>query len=160
MLRSCTVDDAVRICDIYNHYVLETVITFEESVVAPTEMAQRILDVTSRLPWLVWERDSEILGYAYASPWKVRSAYKNSVESTVYLAPTATGQGIGTKLYAALIADLRRRGLHCVVGGAALPNPASIALHEKMGFVKVAQFREIGFKHDRWIDVAYWELIL
>jgi L-amino acid N-acyltransferase YncA len=160
MLRSCTVDDAVRICDIYNHYVLETVITFEESVVSPTEMAQRILDVTSRLPWLVWERDSEILGYAYASPWKVRSAYKNSVESTVYLAPTATGQGIGTKLYAALIADLRRRGLHCVVGGAALPNPASIALHEKMGFVKVAQFREIGFKHGRWVDVAYWELIL
>ena len=160
MLRSCTVDDAVRICDIYNHYVLETVITFEESVVSPTEMAQRILDVTSRLPWLVWERDSEILGYAYASPWKVRSAYKNSVESTVYLAPTATGQGIGTKLYAALIADLRRRGLHCVVGGAALPNPASIALHEKMGFVKVAQFQEIGFKHGRWVDVAYWELIL
>ena len=160
MLRSCTVDDAVRICDIYNHYVLETVITFEESVVSPTEMAQRILDVTSRLPWLVWERDSEILGYAYASLWKVRSAYKNSVESTVYLAPTATGQGIGTKLYAALIADLRRRGLHCVVGGAALPNPASIALHEKMGFVKVAQFREIGFKHGRWVDVAYWELIL
>ena len=160
MLRSCTVDDAVRICDIYNHYVLETVITFEESVISPAEMAQRILDVTSRLPWLVWECDSEILGYAYASPWKVRSAYKNSVESTVYIAPTATGQGIGTKLYAALIADLRRRGLHCVVGGAALPNPASIALHEKMGFVKVAQFREIGFKHDRWIDVAYWELIL
>jgi L-amino acid N-acyltransferase YncA len=160
MLRSCTVDDAARICDIYNHYVLETAITFEESVVSPTEMAQRILDVTSRLPWLVWERDGEILGYAYASPWKVRSAYKNSVESTVYLAPTATGQGIGTKLYAALIADLRRRGLHCVVGGAALPNPASIALHEKLGFIKVAQFREIGFKHDRWIDVAYWELIL
>jgi L-amino acid N-acyltransferase YncA len=160
MLRSCTVDDAAGICAIYNHYVLETVVTFEESVVAPTEMAQRILDVTSHWPWLVWERDGEILGYAYASRWKARSAYKSSVESTIYLAPAATGQGIGTKLYVALIAELRGRGLHCVVGGAALPNPASVALHEKLGFMKVAQFREIGFKHGRWIDVAYWELIL
>ena len=78
----------------------------------------------------------------------------------MYLAPAAVGQGIGTRLYTALIAELRRKGLHCVVGGAALPNPASVALHEKLGFVKVAHFREVGFKHGRWVDVAYWELIL
>jgi phosphinothricin acetyltransferase len=82
------------------------------------------------------------------------------VESSIYLAPDATGQGLGSRLYGALIGELRRKGLHCVIGGAALPNPASVALHERLGFSKVAEFREVGFKFGRWIDVAYWELML
>lgn len=160
MIRPCTPDDADQICGIYNHYVCETVITFEEAPVTPADMAQRIADVTSRLPWIVWEADTKILGYAYATPWKVRSAYRYSVESTIYLAPQAGRQGIGTRLYQALISDLRQKGVHSVVGGAALPNPASVALHEKLGFSKVAQFRQIGRKQDRWVDVGYWQLIL
>jgi L-amino acid N-acyltransferase YncA len=160
MLRQCTPKDAAQICDIYNYYVRETVVTFEESPVLEADMARRIADVTSHLPWLAWKSDGVITGYAYATPWKVRAAYRYSVESSIYLAPNATGRGLGSRLYTGLIAELRQRGLHCVIGGAALPNPASVALHEKFGFSKVAEFREVGFKFGRWIDVAYWALIL
>lgn len=160
MLRHCTPTDAAQICEIYNYYVQETVVTFEESPVLEVDMARRIVDIAARLPWLVWEVDEKILGYAYATPWKVRAAYRHSVESSIYLAQHATGRGLGSRLYTALIAELRQRGLHCVIGGAALPNPASVALHERLGFSKVAEFKEVGFKFGRWIDVAYWELML
>lgn len=159
-LRPATPADAAQLCDIYNYYVRETVVTFEESPILEAEMAKRIADVTPQLPWLACEQEGSIVGYAYASPWKVRAAYRHSVEASVYLAPHATGQGLGSRLYQALIAELRQRNLHCVIGGAALPNPASVALHEKLGFSKVAEFREVGFKFGRWIDVAYWELVL
>jgi L-amino acid N-acyltransferase YncA len=160
MIRPCTPADATAICDIYNHYVRETVVTFEETPVTHGEMAQRISDVTSRLPWLVWQEAGAILGYAYATPWKSRAAYRHSVESSIYLAPQATGRGIGPSLYKALVAELRQKDVHCVIGGAALPNPASVSLHQKLGFTKVAEFKQVGFKFGRWIDVAYWELML
>jgi phosphinothricin acetyltransferase len=160
MLRSCILEDAAQICDIYNYYVRETVVTFEESPVLDAEMTRRIAEITEGLPWLVWEEDGRVVGYAYASPWKQRAAYRHAVESSIYLAQHATGRGLGSRLYAALITELRRRALHCVIGGAALPNPASVALHEKLGFAKVAEFREVGFKFGRWIDVAYWDLML
>ena len=160
MLRLCRPTDATQICEIYNYYVRETVVTFEESPVFETDMARRIADIIPRLPWLVWVVDGVILGYAYATPWKVRAAYRHSVESSVYIAQQSTGKGLGLRLYTALVADLRQRGLHCVIGGAALPNPASVALHEKLGFSKVGEFREVGFKFGCWIDVAYWELML
>jgi L-amino acid N-acyltransferase YncA len=160
MIRPCTPADATAICDIYNHYVRETVVTFEETPVTHGEMAQRISDVTSRLPWLVWQEAGAILGYAYATPWKPRAAYRHSVESSIYLAPQATGRGIGPSLYKALVAELRQKDVHCVIGGAALPNPASVSLHQKLGFTKVAEFKQVGFKFGRWIDVAYWELML
>jgi L-amino acid N-acyltransferase YncA len=160
LIRHCTPADGTQICDIYNYYVRETVVTFEELPVSEPEMTRRIADVTSQLPWLVWEAEGVITGYAYATPWKARAAYRQAVESSIYLAPGATGQGVGSRLYSALIAELRRKGLHCVIGGAALPNPASVALHERLGFSKVAEFREVGFKFGKWIDVAYWELML
>lgn len=160
MIRPVTPADAARICAIYNHYIRETVITFEEVPLSESEMAQRITDTLAHLPWLVWEENGDIVGYAYARPWRPRAAYRHSVESSIYLAPEATGRGIGPKLYTALIAELRRRNLHCVIGGAALPNPASVALHEKLGFAKVAEFKQVGYKLGRWVDVAYWELIL
>jgi L-amino acid N-acyltransferase YncA len=160
MLRQCTAADAAQICDIYNYYVRETVVTFEESPVLEVDMARRITDVTAHLPWLVWEVDGTVTGYTYATSWKGRAAYRHAVETSIYLAPEATGRGLGSRLYSALIAELRQRGLHCVIGGAALPNPASVLLHEKFGFEKVAEFRQVGFKFGRWIDVAYWELML
>ncbi len=160
MLRQCSPTDSAQICEIYNYYVRETVVTFEESPVLEVEMARRIADITPRLPWLAWEVDGAILGYAYAAPWKVRAAYRHAVESSIYMARQATGRGLGLRLYTALIADLRQRDLHCVIGGAALPNPPSVALHEKLGFSKVAEFREVGLKFGRRIDVAYWELML
>lgn len=157
-LRACTPADAAQICSIYNHYILKTVVTFEEVPVQVEEMARRIVDITSRFPWFVCERDGVVCGYAYAGPWKERSAYRYSVESTVYLAPQVAGQGIGTLLYSALLTALRGTDVHCVVGGISLPNEASVALHEKLGFIKIGHFREIGRKFEKWVDVGYWEL--
>lgn len=157
-LRDCTVDDAAPISAIYNHYVLETSVTFEETAVSASEMAQRMAGVTAQFPWLVWERHGTVLGYAYAMSWKARSAYRHSVETTIYLSPDATGEGIGTALYQSLCARLRPLNIHCAIGVIALPNPASVALHEKLGFTKAGHFHEIGLKFGHWIDVGYWEL--
>lgn len=159
-IRDCTTFDATPICAIYNHYVDQTTVTFEEAPVPDGEMARRITEVTSQFPWLVWEHDGAVVGYAYAAPWKSRSAYRYSVETTVYLHPDATGRGIGTALYRALVDRLRIQGMHSAVGGIALPNPASVALHEKLGFMGIGRFRQIGLKFGQWIDVGYWELIL
>jgi phosphinothricin acetyltransferase len=160
MIRACRPADAAQICSIYNPYVRDTVITFEETPVAEDEMVRRISAAMAVLPWLVFEHEGVVEGYAYATPWKARSAYRFAVESTVYVARGFVGRGIGTRLYEALIAELRARGLHCVMGGIALPNPASVALHERLGFTKVAQFLEVGFKLGRRVDVAYWDLML
>ena len=159
-IRPCVSADADAVAAIYDHYVRDTVVTFEETPVSAAEMALRIGDVAAQLPWLVAEQNGAVVGYAYAAPWKQRSAYRFSVESTVYLAPSHTGRGIGTALYRPLLAELHTLGLHYVVGGIALPNPASIALHEKLGFVKIGHFSEVGRKFDRWVDVGYWALVL
>jgi phosphinothricin acetyltransferase len=159
-IRPCLASDAARICEIYNHYVRETVITFEEEPVSEPEMAERIRDVIARRPWLVADENGLVTGYAYASAWKTRSAYRFSVESTVYVAVEHLGRGIGTQLYRALIAALREQNVHYITGGIALPNTASVALHERLGFRKNGHFSEVGFKLGRWVDVGYWELIL
>jgi phosphinothricin acetyltransferase len=159
-IRHCLPSDAARICEIYNHYVRETVITFEEEPVAESEMASRIREIGARWTWLVAEDGGTVAGYAYASAWKTRSAYRYSVESTVYIAPEQTRRGFGLLLYRALIAALGALNIHYVTGGIALPNPASVALHERLGFRKIGHFSEVGFKLDRWVDVGYWELIL
>ena len=160
MIRPVTGDDAKAICDIYNHYVENTTVTFEEQAVSVDDMAGRIREITSLYPWLVLEEEGRVVGYAYAARWKTRASYRYSVESTIYLDRGATGRGLGSGLYAALLAILRARPVHCVVAGIALPNPASVALHERLGFRKVAHFNEVGRKYDRWIDVGYWELII
>ena len=152
--------DAEAVCAIYNHYVTDTIVTFEEQPVTRAEMQSRIVAVLEKFPWLVSEHDGAITGYAYASPWKTRIGYRFTAETSIYLAPAHTGRGLGTALYANLLGNLRARNVHCVIGGAALPNPASVALHEKLGFAKVAHFRENGFKFGRWIDVAYWQRLL
>lgn len=162
MLRPATITDAAAVAGIYNHYVAHTIVTFEEEPVTAAAMAQRISEtLAAGLPWFVCSKpDGPILGYAHASKWKSRCSYRYSAEATVYLDPSATGRGLGTKLYSAVIAELRALQLHAVIGGVSLPNPASVALHEKLGFQKVAHFKEVGFKFDQWIDVAYWELML
>lgn len=161
MIRQANSADAEDIAHIYNHYVRETIVTFEEQAVSIAEMAKRLADtVANSLPWLVAEQDGTIVGYARASKWKPRSAYRFSVETTIYLAPDCLGQGVGTSLYQFLIDDLKKLGLHTAIGGIALPNAGSVALHEKLGFRKVAHFDEVGFKFGKWIDVAYWQLSL
>lgn len=160
-LRHAAAEDAVRIAAIYNHYVANTVITFELDPVPVEEMAARVGEVHAQgLPWLVAEAGDAVLGYAYAMRWRARAAYRHSVESSIYLAPEAVGRGIGRALYAGLIAELRRLDVHTVIGGAAQPNPASAALHAALGFDEVAHFRETGYKFGQWIDVVYWQLLL
>ena len=160
-IREAVAQDAEDIAGIYNHYIAHTIITFEEEAVTAADMADRIREIQSfQLPWLVAEQDNRVVGYAYASKWKGRCAYRFSAEVTVYVSPDHFGKGIGSKLYGRLLPVLRSSGMHAAMGGIALPNEASIRLHEKMGFVKVAQFKEVGFKFDTWIDVGYWQAIL
>ncbi|MCS0616510.1 GNAT family N-acetyltransferase [Massilia kyonggiensis] len=159
--RPATSQDAARICAIYNHYVTTTTVSFEEDAVSEQDMAQRIADVgAAGLPWLVLEVDGVLAGYAYATKWRVRPAYRHSVESTVYLDKDCTGRGLGRTLYGALLDELRQRELRLVIGGIAQPNEGSVGLHEALGFRKVAHFTEVGMKFGRWVDVGYWELNL
>ncbi len=160
-VRAATAIDADAITVIYNHFVAHTTVTFEEEPVTPAEIQRRMESVWSAaLPWVVAERDGHVTGYAYATTWKERWGYRFSVEATVYLALGAAGHGIGSALYGALFPLLQQRGIHAVMGGIALPNDASVALHEKFGMRKVAHFDAVGFKFDRWIDVGYWQRLL
>ena len=160
-IRAVETSDADALAEIYNFYVLGTVVTFEEDPISGGEMEQRIGAVrSSTLPWLVAEKDGRVAGYACASPWKTRSAYRFSVEVTVYLAQDSARRGIGSMLYDELLSILHRLGAHAVIGGVALPNEASVALHEKFGFKKVAHFEQVGFKFNQWIDVGYWQRVL
>ncbi|THB81271.1 MAG: N-acetyltransferase [Desulfobacteraceae bacterium] len=161
MIRKATASDSDIIADIYNYYIEHSIATFEQEAVAPAEMADRIQKVfDAGLPWLVAESNGSITGYAYASPWKSRAAYRFSVESTVYLCHTHSGQGLGSKLYEALFNELKPLDVRTVIGGIALPNPSSIALHEKFGMKQVAHFKAVGFKFNQWIDVGYWQVVL
>jgi L-amino acid N-acyltransferase YncA len=161
MIRDAVAADALRIAEIYNHYVLHTIVTFEEEPVAADEMARRMDEVrAASLPWIVSENAGRILGFAYASKWKGRCAYRFSTEVTVYLDPESGGRGLGSTLYGKLFPMLAERNVHVALGGIALPNPASIALHEKFGMKKVAHLEEVGFKFGAWIDVGYWQRTL
>jgi L-amino acid N-acyltransferase YncA len=161
MIRPVRSEDAAAICRVYNHYVLHTVVSFEEEAVTEAEMARRIGKVAAAgLPWLVLEEAGALVGYAYATPWKERSGYRYAVESSIYLEASAGGKGYGSRLYGELLAELRTRPLRTVIGGVALPNDASVGLHEKLGFHKVAHFERVGWKCGRWVDVGYWQLSL
>lgn len=161
MMRAATSRDVEAIAAIYNFYVANTTVTFEETELPAAEIAARIEAVNNAgYPWLVFERDGAVLGYAYAGRFATRSAYRLTAEGTVYVAPDARGAGIGTELYKELIERLRAQGAHCVLGIIALPNEPSVRLHERLGFVKVADLKEIGRKFERWVDVGYWQLFL
>lgn len=161
VVRAVVPSDAARLVEIYNHYVLHTAISFEEATISAADMAVRIDKVLQlKLPWLVAERDGVVLGYAYAGLWRERHAYRFAVESTVYVARDAGVRGIGSALYTALFDLLRQAGYHTVLGVIALPNAASIALHEKFGMRQVAHFKEVGFKFGQWHDVGNWQVVL
>lgn len=160
-IRRARPDDAEQVARIYNHYILNTVVTFEVDEVSIDEMTGRMEKVWSAsYPWLIAECDGSIAGFAYASHWHVRSAYRHSAETTVYLDSSFSGRGIGSALYRRLLEQLSETEVHTVIGGIALPNAASVALHEKFGFSKAAHYREVGFKFGRWIDVGYWQKII
>ncbi len=160
MLRTVRLDDAAPIAEIYNHYIRESPATFEEVPITVDDMEQRIAETTQKYPWYVCEEDERLLGYAYGRKWRDRSAYRLSVEASIYLQPSAVGRGRGSSLLDALVAELRARQFHCVIGGVSLPNEASVALLQRFGFRQVAHFKDVGYKFSRWIDVGYWQLML
>jgi phosphinothricin acetyltransferase len=155
--RPATESDAADICAIYNPYVIDTVITFEQTPVSESDMAKRIKEYTALYPWLVAEVDGKVVAYAYATSWRTRAAYDQTLESTIYVDKNYTGRGIAKPLYLELLRELRARNIHAVVGCIALPNDASIAIHERCGFVKVAHFTQVGRKFERWVDVGFWQ---
>lgn len=157
MIRDVLLSDSNQIADIYNYYILNSTVTFEEEIIDSSEMSDRIRKIIPTLPWIIFEENEHILGYAYATPWRARSAYRFSVEISVYVRNNYHKKGIGSILYANLIAQLKSLGAHAIIGGITLPNEASIKLHEKMGFKKVAEFEEVGFKFGKWLSVGYWQ---
>jgi L-amino acid N-acyltransferase YncA len=157
-IRTATEADAAGVAEIYNWYIANTTITFEVDPLPASELAQRMRSVLAAHDWLVLERGSELLGYAYAACYHARAAYGLTTESTIYLRDGLGGQGLGTTLYTELVRRTFARGYRHMIGGIALPNDASVRLHEKLGFVKASHFARIGRKFERWIDVGHWQL--
>ena len=160
LIRPVRPDDAAAIAAIYNPYVTGSNATFETESVTAAEMRRRVEDIAAHCPYRVHETGGEVDAYCYAHPWKQRAAYSATWETTVYVAPDRHGQGIATRLMAELIVRCRDLGCHalvaCITGG----NAASIALHERLGFVQVSRFREVGRKGGEWLDVVDYELLL
>lgn len=159
-IRQAELADAARIAAIYNYYIENTHHTFETEAVGEIEMKKRIGEITAVYPYYVAEENGEIVGYAYADAYKSRCAYRNSAEVSVYVKNNIKQKGTGTRLYEKLLTELRQTDAHAIIAGIALPNEASVRLHEKFDFKKVAHFREVGFKFGKWIDVGYWELLV
>lgn len=157
MIRPAKTSDSERIAEIYNHYVMTTVITFDESPQAHEKFSQSIKHGN---PWFVYEDENGVAGFAYAAQWKEKHAYRFIYESTIYLDSERAGKGNGSKLYQTLINECKKRGLHSLVACIALPYDISVGFHEKHGFKKVGHVSEAGFKFDKWVDIGYWQLSL
>ena len=158
MIREVKIEDAKQLVDIYNYYVLNTVVTFDDVPFLVEAFEEKITTISSNYPFIVFEEDNEILGYAYAGKWRQKPAYKHTVESTVYVKNGVHGKRIGTRLYAELLELIKQQNYHTVIGGLTLPNEASVKLHEKFGFQEVAHFKEVGLKFGKWLDVGFWQL--
>ncbi len=152
--------DAAGVLAIYAPVVRETAISFELEPPSLEEMRERMRSVQTRLPWLVCADGPAIWGYAYADRFRARAAYRWSVEVTVYVSPGRQRRGVARALYTSLLAALRLLGYRSAFAGIALPNPASVALHEALGFRPAGLFRAAGFKLGRWHDVGWWRLEL
>ena len=161
MIREVCVRDAQEIVDIYNYYIENTNITFEESILSVEDMKQRIEEkLEHNNPWIVYEENGKVIGYAYLGTWRDRSAYRFSKESSVYVKEDMKGNGIGTLLYKELIKLAKERGIHAIIASITCPNELSFKLHEKLGFEKMAEYKEVGYKNDTWLDVAFYELLI
>jgi phosphinothricin acetyltransferase len=155
-IRLATFADAERIHAIYAPYVRDTVVSFEYEVPSVEEMRARIAATLETHPWIVLERDGEIAGYAYASKHRERPGYRWSADVSCYVDPRFQRQGIGGALYRSLLSVLRAQGFCNAYAGIALPNAASVALHESVGFVPLGIYRGVGFKLGRWHDAGWW----
>lgn len=159
IIRLATADDAEAIRAIYGPFCL-TPVSFEAESPSVEEMGRRIAALAGKMPWLVYDDGGTILGYAYASLHRARTAYQWSVEVSAYVADGQRRRGVGRMLYAALFALLRAQGYVNAYAGVTLPNPASVGLHEAVGFRPVGVYRGIGWKNGAWHDTGWWSLDL
>ena len=160
-LRLATADDAAAIASIYARYVTESAVSFETEPPDEAEVRSRIEAGGALHPWLVaCDEGDGLLGYAYATAFRARRAYRFTVETTVYLAQGAQGRGIGRALYAALIPLLEAQGFTQAIAAITLPNDASVRLHEALGFARAGLYREVGFKLGEWRSVGLWQRAL
>ena len=160
MIRNVKTCDAQEIALIYNYFIENSTITFETDSVSVEEMAGRIVDISEKYPYFVHEESGKVVGYCYVTSWKKKAAYQKTVESTIYIDKDFQGKGVGRALMNKLINELRERSFHAVIACITIPNPTSVKLHEELGFRQVSEFREVGHKFGKWIDVGDWELIL
>ncbi len=157
MIRIAQESDISAMLGIYGPYVENTTWSFEYDVPCRREFAQRFYTITAQFPWLVWEEEGQVLGYAYASAPFERSAYRWCAEPSIYLAPHARGKGIGTRLYAVLEAILKAQGYQVLYALITQENTASVRFHEKLGYRVNAVFPDCGFKHGRWLGLTWME---
>ena len=160
MIRRVEIKDAEVIASIYNYYILNTDATFVEKVITIKECVDKIKLITSKYPFIVFEENNEVLGYAYGSQFRPESAYNCTVESTVYVKPGVQGKQIGTALYTELISVLKQQEFKSVLGVLTIPNLSSEKLHNKLGFTQVAHLKNVGFKFNKWLDVGVFQLML
>ena len=158
-VREAVAADLPALTEIYNHYVVNTPITFDVRAFTPDERRTWFLEHTGqpRYRLLVADDASGVIGYATTSRWRAKPAYDTTVESTVYCRADAIGRGVGSTLYRSLFAAIESAGVEQIVAGVALPNAASVALHERLGFREVGVFRAVGRKFDRFWDVAWYQ---
>jgi len=162
MIRDVQKSDAPAIAEIYNHYIRDSIISFELDEIDAAEVKKRIEKVTAGgFPWIVIENEEGVVeGYSYAGKWRERTAYRFVVESAVYLRPGTEGKGLGRQLYEHLFARLKEAGFKAVIAGVSIPNAASSGIHKAMGFERIGVFPGVGYKFDQWVDVEYWQLEL
>lgn len=156
-IRLATEADAAAVAAIYGPYCEHSIVSFETSAPTPAEMAARIAKVLAEWPWLVLEWDGGVAGYAYASRHRDRAAYMWAVDTAVYVATPFHRRGVGRALYTTLFALLGAQGYRRACAGVALPNDASVHLHQAVGFTPIGVYRRIGFKHGAWRDVAWFQ---
>lgn len=160
MIRNVRPQDACAISRIYNFYIANTTVTFEIDPVSEEEMRGRIRAISGRYPYLVDETDGEITGYCYAHAWKERAAYRQTVETTVYVAHGTQRKGIGNRLMQSLMDGCRQAGFHSLIACITEDNLASRNFHEKLGFRLASRFHEVGFKFGKQLGVVDYQLML
>ncbi len=157
VIREVKLEDSKEILDIYSKYILETTITFEIDVPSIESFTDRIKTISSSFPYIVYEEDDKILGYAYVTKFKERAAYNHSVECTVYVNSEYRGKGIGKALYTELFERTKKEGFKNIYAYITLPNNASLSIHDKFDFHEVGTYKNVGFKHNKLLDVICLE---
>jgi len=157
MIRFATTADIPAMLEIYGPYILNTTYTFEYTVPTVEEFTERFLNITSQCPWLVWEENGSVLGYAYGSLPFERAAYAWCGEVSIYLAPTVHRRGIGRRLYAAVEKILWLQGYRVIYALITTENKGSLAFHEKLGYRRFAEFPDCGLKFGRWLGIVWME---